>query len=43
MGLLVINIERIRGEVTFKWDIRNKFTGLETRGEGGCEWVGVHH
>ncbi len=36
MRLPAINIEKIKGgEVTFKWDIRNKFTGLETRGGGG--------
>ncbi len=41
--MLVINIERIReGVVTFKWNIRNKFTGLETGGRSG-EWVGVYH
>ncbi len=36
MGLLVINIERIRGGgvVTFKWNIRNRFTGLESGGGG---------
>ncbi len=35
MGLLAINIERIRGEggiVTFKSKFRNKFTELETVG-----------
>ncbi len=43
MGLLVINIEGIwggGGVVTFKGNIRNKFTGLETGGEGVVrEWV----
>ncbi len=45
MGLVIINIKRIRGGwVTFKCNIRNKFTGLETRGGvGSCEWVGVYH
>ncbi len=33
MGLLAINIERIRGGVvTFQWKIRNRFIGLETGG-----------
>ncbi len=34
MGLLVIKIERIRWErvVTFKWNIKNGSTGLETMG-----------
>ncbi len=33
-GLVVINIERIwvGGVVTFKWNIRNRFIGLETGG-----------
>ncbi len=36
MGLPVISIERISGgEVAFKWDMRNKFTGLVTAGGGG--------
>ncbi len=45
MGLLVINIGKIRGGVvTFKrrGGMGNKFIGLETCGGDG-EWVGVHH
>ncbi len=44
MGFLVIHIEGIRGvEVTLKWNIGERFTGLQTGGGGGGKWAGVHH
>ncbi len=42
MGLLVINIEKIRGE----WLHLNGISGtgsLDWKREGGGEWVVVHH
>ncbi len=42
MGLLAINIEKIRGGVvTFKWKIRNRLLNWKQGGDG--KWVGVHH